>query len=652
MKAVDNKSSITRPSAAAEIYDAAHMVDSEERYQVLFQAIDQAICVVELLEDEMGNSVDYVFLETNDIFEKQTGLKDVIGKKRSEVVPHAARQGLEVFHTVAKTGEPQRYEHFYKDLGRWMSIYAARIGKQDSRRVVMLFKDITAEKQAHDTLAESEERFRTLIEQSTDAIQLVTPEGVVLYSSDSVEKVLGYTPAEIQGVNVGPYLHPDDAPAFGEKWVKLLKTPRAHKTLEYRVRHKNGNWVWVETTVTNHLDTPNINAIVGNFRTINKRKTAEAALRDSEARLRFMAEAMPQKVYTAKPSGEIDYYSPQWAEYTGMPSDAISDEGLIQFLHPDDVDETIKVWRRAVKTGKPYEVEHRLRSCEGTYHWHISRARPMRDDEGNVTQWIGSSTDIEAVKRTLSRKKQLEKLTASLKEQRAQLIELNLAKDEFISLASHQLRTPATGVKQFLGMVLDEFAGKITPEQRRMLEKAYDSNERQIIIINDLLRVAQVDAGRVHLKLEPTKLGALAQEIVDSHMSRFRERSQKVSVIVPDADVVAPVDPERLRMVLDNVIDNASKYTPEGKQVSVRVSVTKTKAKIAVHDQGVGIAEADIDKLFTEFLRLDNPLSMTVGGTGLGLYWAKKIIDLHQGTITVLSKLDHGSTFTITLPLE
>ncbi len=325
---------------------------------------------------------------------------------------------------------------------------------------------------------------------------------------------------------------------------------------------------------------------------------------------------------------------------------------MVQFIHPDDVEENVRSWKQAVQTGEPFELEHRFRRKDGTYHWHISRAHAMRDEQGKIIKWIGSNTDIESAKRTLTRTRQLEKLNATLKQQKNQLIELNEAKDEFISLASHQLRTPATGVKQYLGMVLDEFAGEVPAAQKKMLEKANESNEREITIINDLLKVAQVDAGKVRLSKQPVSMGVLLEQVMADHESKFRDRNQKVTLKLPEDEVIASVDQARMRMVLDNLIDNASKYTPPGKNIELGVSQGSKTVKVWVRDEGVGIAARDKDKLFRKFSRLDNPLSVAVGGTGLGLYWAKKIIDLHGGVVEIDSVPDVGTTFTIVMDSE
>lgn len=238
-------------------------------------------------------------------------------------------------------------------------------------------------------------------------------------------------------------------------------------------------------------------------------------------------------------------------------------------------------------------------------------------------------------------------------EQRSHLIALNKAKDEFISLASHQLRTPATGVKQYVGMLLEGFAEDLTPSQRSLLEVAYSSNERQIALINDLLEVARVDAGKVRLHKEPVNLVPLMKDIIQEQKSTFDGRRQTIEFHCPHATVMAVIDSARIRMALENLIDNASKYTPEGKKITITLAIDNRlkQVRVRIMDQGVGIASDDLPKLFHKFTRLDNPLSTTISGNGLGLYWAEKIVRLHGGTIEVQSKVDHGSTFTVQLPV-
>ncbi|HET6622555.1 MAG TPA: ATP-binding protein [Candidatus Saccharimonadales bacterium] len=230
------------------------------------------------------------------------------------------------------------------------------------------------------------------------------------------------------------------------------------------------------------------------------------------------------------------------------------------------------------------------------------------------------------------------------------LLELNKSKDEFISIASHQLRTPATGVKQYLGMLLEGYFGELTPKQKQMLEKAYHNNDRQLRIVSDLLKVAQVDAGKINLHRAEVELDKLVKSVVDDHSGRFASRGQKLIFKPKPEGERAMIDEEAVRMVLDNLLDNASKYSPEKTTTTVSVKRSGGMACIDVKDQGVGISEDSRSRLFQKFSRIDNPRSREESGTGLGLYWAKKIIDEHKGEIKVTSEEGNGSRFTVCLP--
>lgn len=226
-------------------------------------------------------------------------------------------------------------------------------------------------------------------------------------------------------------------------------------------------------------------------------------------------------------------------------------------------------------------------------------------------------------------------------------VRLNRAKDEFISLASHQLRTPATSVKQYLGMLMDGYTGELTKQQKQMLKIAYQNNERQLRIINDLLKVAAADAGIVALHKERTDLIQLIKQIIEDQTAKFAAKNQQVYFRHQQQHVFAHIDRDTFRMALENLIDNAHKYTLPDKKIEVSVARAGRHVHIAIKDEGMGIGQGDFKKLFQKFSRLNNPLSISSGGTGLGLYWTRQIIELHGGEITVKSQIGKGSTFTI-----
>lgn len=243
-----------------------------------------------------------------------------------------------------------------------------------------------------------------------------------------------------------------------------------------------------------------------------------------------------------------------------------------------------------------------------------------------------------------------EEMTKNLIEQRNRLQGLSDAKDEFISLASHQLRTPATVVNQYIAMLNQGYAGELTEDQLKFLDVAYKSNERQLEIIEDLLRVARVDAGKVYLDKSSSDIVALVEKAVKGQAVLFKKRKQKVTFNKPQKKVIASIDPKLILMVIENILDNAGKYSNDGQTVTISVSQNKTSTIVSIKDRGIGISESDQNNLFHKFYRVNNSSSVTVNGTGLGLYWTRKILDLHNGNIEVTSKANAGSTFKVCIP--
>jgi PAS domain S-box-containing protein len=227
--------------------------------------------------------------------------------------------------------------------------------------------------------------------------------------------------------------------------------------------------------------------------------------------------------------------------------------------------------------------------------------------------------------------------------------ELEKAKDEFVAISSHQLRTPATAVKQFLGIMLEGYGGKITGEQRELLQSAFESNERQLAIVNDLLDVASLDSGRLQVEKTVTDVNEMLMSVIAEQEEVRKERKQKIRLEMPKKDITFKLDPRLMRMVFENLVSNASKYSFEGKTLTITLQEYKNGFSLKVSDQGVGISKENIPKLFGKFSRISNPLSSKVGGSGLGLYLTKQIVLLHGGTIDVNSDINKGTTFTVAI---
>lgn len=232
----------------------------------------------------------------------------------------------------------------------------------------------------------------------------------------------------------------------------------------------------------------------------------------------------------------------------------------------------------------------------------------------------------------------------------AEAREVQQAKDDLLSLASHQLRTPATGVKQYIGMLRQGYAGKLTPMQKDLIDHAYISNERQLGIIDEILHVARIDTGNIVLHFTKVNVSKLIGDIIAEHKDTLVSREQKVKFTQPKRSVLLAADQQYLRMVIENLLSNASKYTEHKGKITIKLSQSKNDVTIEVSDTGVGIAKNEQHMLFKKFSRIHNKMTARTEGSGIGLYIAEQIISLHGGSVQVESEPDKGSMFRVVLP--
>lgn len=266
-----------------------------------------------------------------------------------------------------------------------------------------------------------------------------------------------------------------------------------------------------------------------------------------------------------------------------------------------------------------------------------------------------NAKSVEKIRRfNITLKEQVERATHELKDANEQLKSLDKLKDEFLSIASHDLRTPMTAIRSYLWMVLNGRAGEIkNPTMKRYLDISYSSSERMIALINDLLNVSRIEAGRVEMNFEEAQLKPIVDQVFAEIKSKASEKAIELKYDgVPKLPFVV-LDKQRFPEILQNLIGNAIKFTPEKGTITVSAKPSSEKGfvEIAVSDTGVGLSEEDQEKLFRKYGRLDSSYTAAAssGGTGLGLYITKNYVELHGGKIWVESKLGKGTTFKFTL---
>lgn len=224
-------------------------------------------------------------------------------------------------------------------------------------------------------------------------------------------------------------------------------------------------------------------------------------------------------------------------------------------------------------------------------------------------------------------------------------------KTEFVSIAAHQLRTPLSAIKWTLRMILDGDVGEITSEQRDLLEKTYQSNERMIALINDLLNVTRIEEGRFLYQLEPVQLEDIVGQVVEGLKETADLKNIKIKIERPK-ELLPPVmvDKEKMGIAVQNLVDNAIKYTPANGKVTIVLDKKDNQVFFKITDSGVGIPQDQQDRIFSKFFRGSNVIRLETEGSGLGLYTTKNIIESHKGKIWFESKEGAGTTFYFTLP--
>jgi two-component system CheB/CheR fusion protein len=377
---------------------------------------------------------------------------------------------------------------------------------------------------------------------------------------------------------------------------------------------------------------------------ITEIKKAEIALRHNEAQFRQLSELMPQKVWTADAYGNINYFNQKMLDYTGFSFEQLKDKGWDKIIHPEDLEKTKKLWQQSVDTGKDYEVENRLLRKDGKYLWHLTRAIIVKDDDGNTKVWIGSNTEIQE-----QRVQKEELITAkSNAELKAQLAEDAVnAKQQFLSNMSHEIRTPMNAIVGFTNVILKT---KLDETQKEYINAIKVSGDALIILINDILDLAKVNAGKMNFEQLPFNLSDTVSVMLQLFESKIKDKHLKLIKIFDNSiPKIITGDSIRLRQILLNLMSNAVKFTSTGK-ITVQISLLKEDTEkvtieFKITDTGIGIPEDKLEYIFNNFEQAHRDISGYYGGTGLGLAIAKQLVELQGGTITVSSKVSKGSVF-------
>jgi PAS domain S-box-containing protein len=333
---------------------------------------------------------------------------------------------------------------------------------------------------------------------------------------------------------------------------------------------------------------------------------------------------MPQFVWSANREGNINYFNQAVYDYSGLTTQQVKKGGWLEIVHPDERKKSIKLWKKAIATGKDFSMEHRFRRFDGQYKWQLSRAVPLRDDAGNIQLWIGTSTDIQNMK---------------LQEQH---------KDFFISMASHELKTPITSMKGYVQILQSMYEDSEDDFLKKSLDRVSIQIEKLISIIADLLDVSKIRSGSLTFQKQNFEINKLIKETIDELLVIYP--LHKI-IFTHGKDLRVFADRDRIGQVLINLITNAIKYSPKNGDIIITSKVNQKSVMISVKDEGIGIEKNYQQKIFERFYRVEGKSEKTFPGFGIGLFIASEIVRRHKGSIGVESEPGKGARFYFSLPL-
>jgi PAS domain S-box-containing protein len=474
-------------------------------------------------------------------------------------------------------------------------------------------------------LKDDEERLNIIINASelgTWELNLKTKDAQY---SDRCLQILGYSNrSKATRQKILMQFHPEDLLIRARAFKRALITGVLF--FEARVNWSDHSTHWIESKGKVFYDDNNKPShIIGTLRDITEQKYYQQELEDREKKFRLLADSMPELVWTGDVEGNLNYFNQSVYDYTGLTPEQIRKEGWLQIVHPADREENIRLWLDAVSTGKDFLFEHRFRMHNGEYNWQLSRAVPQRDAAGNILMWVGTSTNIQQIK------------------------EQDQQKDLFISMASHELKTPVTSIKGYVQILQSMYTGS----SDKFLKNSLDIVDRQIVtltkLISELLDLSKIKSGNLVLNQESFDLKELIKDKIDEIKHINAAKSFSFS---KKGNPIVYADRDRIGQVLINFLTNAVKYSPDSVKVKVKAAVKDNSVVVSVEDSGIGINKADQEKIFERFYRVEGKNEKTFPGFGIGLFIASEIIKRHNGKIGVESEPGKGSIFYFSLPLS
>jgi hypothetical protein len=657
-------------------YDVTELVEArkrveenEEKYRSLFASMDQGFCVLEMIFDEKGQPVDYRFLEANPVFEELTGLKNSLGKTARELVPNLEKHWFTLYGNVALTGKAIRFTEGSEAMGRWFDVYAYRPAGAKSRKVALLFTNITEQRQSQAAMQASEERFRQMVEQAPVAITLTRGRDLVVESiNDPMLAIIGKgTREDVLGKKMLEIVPEMEGQDVFKALLSVLETGKSFRGTEVPVqRLVNGRQetYYFDLSFTPILEDGKATAVLHVSIDVSGQVQARRKIEENSEALQMAIDISELGTFIVDLVAYRGRFTDRVARWFGFDQTELDMRQVFAAIHPDDREGVMKAIEetRQGEDFSRHDITYRVPDpVKRAERYLRSLGRTFFNKEGKAIQIRGVIQDVTA---QVQYQHQIEHNEALLqqrvKERTQELESKNRELEQFAYAASHDMQEPLRKIATFSNFMLEHNNSQLDDRGKGYLSKIGASVQRMKNIIDDLLQYSHQT--REDRQFLPTDLSGVIAEI-ESDLDLVIE--QKDAVIEKDLLPTVVAVHNQLHQLFYNLITNALKFARPGLPPRIHIRCEektgadlppgrnfdreKTYVQITVSDNGIGFQQEYAGQIFTLFKRLHGRSEYE--GTGIGLALCKKIAENHGGAIWAEGRPGEGATFHVVLPL-
>ncbi len=499
--------------------------------------------------------------------------------------------------------------------------------------IIVVQHDVTERHRAEEALRASEEQLRLVTENMTEAIFYYDISGVIQYVSAAVEPMFGLPTETVIGKTGADFLdmvHPEDREQVEQRLQSRVEGGAPPRSVEYRARHADGHYVWVEsrgTNVTDDIGTHKGSVIVQ--RDVTDRKRIEDALRLSEQRLRLITDNMGDVVILYNMNREVQFVNPAFEHLTGYSPAELYKRNFIPYVHPEESERVYAIWDSLFDGNSMTNEEFRIVRKDGTVRWVSSSWQPSLDENGVQVGTQGRDTDI-----TRRKMAEQEALENALEKERRQIL------SQFIEDSAHEFGQPLSSINIAVDLLRRKVAN--LDETASYLDRIGTQSSQLQQLLNAMLLMTRLET--MALEREPVRLS----DVFDAIETRLHDQLAGITLTVETEVETLPADLDLLTRALFNVVDNAVRYTDPGGSVTVSTTGEGDDVLITVRDTGIGMDAAVREQAFETFYRKD--VARSTRGFGLGLPIAQRIVQRHGGEVTIESEPGVGTSVTLCFP--